>query len=144
MLYGISPLLSPELLSILCRMGHGDQIVLADAHFPGESGGPPVVRADGLLIPDLPGGSLPPFVTDTYTDESVLMMAPVEGDSADPSVEENYWQRIEAAWPETPPLKKLDRFAFYDAAKSAFAIVMTGDTAKYGNLILTKGVTPIA
>lgn len=142
MLYGISPLLSPELLAILCRMGHGDQIVLADAHFPGESVGPPVVRADGLLIPDLLDGILPLFVTDTYTEASVLMMAPVEGDTADPAVEKAYWDRISNVWPETPPLKKLERFAFYEQAQKAFAIVMTGDTAKYGNVILTKGVTP--
>ena len=142
MLYGISPLISPDLLATLCRMGHGDRIVFADAHFPGESLGPKVVRADGLLIPDLLAGILPLFVTDTYTEESILMMAPVEGDTADPAVEERYWGLISAAWPETPELKKLDRHAFYEAAKDAFAIVMTGDTAKYGNVMLTKGVTP--
>lgn len=142
MLYGISPLLSPELLAVLCRMGHGDQIILADAHFPGESVGPQVLRADGLLIPDLLDGILPLFVTDTYTEESVLMMAPVEGDTADPEVEKRYWDRISKVWPETPPLQKLERFAFYERAKNAFAVVMTGDTAKYGNVILTKGVTP--
>ena len=144
MLVGISPLISPELLATLCRMGHGDQIILADAHFPGESVGPPVIRADGLLIPDLLDGILPLFIPDTYTKESVLMMAPVEGDVADSIVEEAYWSRISKAWPETPPLQKLERFAFYKRAKSAFAIVMTGDTAKYGNLILTKGVTPVS
>ena len=143
MLCGISPVLSPELLATLCRMGHGDQIVLADAHFPGESLGPPVVRADGLLIPDLLDGILPLFVTDTYTDQSALMMAPVEGDTADPTVEKRYWEQISKAWPETPPLCKLERFAFYEKARNAFAVVMTGDTAKYGNLILTKGVTPL-
>ncbi|MEM7015398.1 MAG: RbsD/FucU domain-containing protein, partial [Verrucomicrobiota bacterium] len=77
-----------------------------------------------------------------YTDESVLMMAPVEGDTEDPTVESAYWERISKVWPETPQLQKLERFAFYERAKNAFAIVMTGDTAKYGNLILTKGVTP--
>lgn len=142
MLYGISPLLSPELLATLCAMGHGDQIVLADAHFPGESLGPNVIRADGLLIPDLLDAILPLFVTDTFTDDSVLMMAPVEGDSADPTVEQAYWARIGKAWPETPAMKKLERMAFYEQAKEAFVVVMTGDTKKYGNIILTKGVTP--
>ena len=140
MLVGISPLLSPDLLAMLCRMGHGDQIVLADAHFPGESLGPPVIRADGLKIPDLLDGILPLFPPDTYTKESVLMMAPVEGDQADPNVESAYWRRISAAWPETPPIQKVERYAFYDLARKAFGIVMTGDTAKYGNLVLTKGV----
>lgn len=140
MLVGISPLISPDLLATLSRMGHGDQIVFADAHFPGESLGPTVIRADGLMIPDLLDGVLPLFPTDTYTEESVLMMAPVEGDQAEPSVEEGYWNQISKHWPETPPLQKVDRFRFYDLAKSAFCVVMTGDTAKYGNVILTKGL----
>jgi len=143
MLYGISPLLSPELLATLCAMGHGDTIVLADAHFPGESLGPDVIRADGLQIPDLLDGILPLFVTDTFIPDSVLMMAPVEGDSADPEVEKAYWSRISKAWPDTPPLVMLERMAFYEKAKDAFAVVMTGDTKKYGNVILTKGVTPV-
>lgn len=142
MLHGISPLLSPELLATLCRMGHGDQIVLADAHFPGESVGPLVIRADGLLIPDLLDGILPLFIPDTYTKDSILMMASVEGDTANPEVEKRYWDRISRVWPETPPLRKLERFAFYEQARKAFAVVMTGDVAKYGNVILTKGVTP--
>ncbi len=140
MLVGISPLLSPDLLATLCRMGHGDQIVLADAHFPGESLGPEVIRADGLKIPDLLEGILPLFPLDTYTDASVLMMAPVEGDQADPAVETAYASRISSHWPETPGLQKLERFAFYEQARNAFCIVITGDTAKYGNLVLTKGL----
>ncbi|MEM1296835.1 MAG: L-fucose mutarotase [Verrucomicrobiota bacterium] len=140
MLVGISPLISPDLLAALSRMGHGDQIILADAHFPGESLGPSVIRADGLMIPDLLDGILPLFPTDPYTEESVLMMAPVEGDQADPSVETGYWNQITKHWPETPPLQKVERFRFYDLAKGAFCVVMTGDTAKYGNLILTKGL----
>ncbi len=140
MLVGISPSIGPDLLATLCKMGHGDRIILADAHFPGESLGPPVIRADGLKIPDLLDGILPLFPTDTYTAESVLMMAPVEGDTPDPTVEEGYWSRISAAWPETPPLQKIERYAFYEMAKAAFCVVMTGDTAKYGNLALTKGV----
>ena len=142
MLVGISPLLSPELLSTLCRMGHGDEIVLADAHFPGESINPRVLRADGLRIPDLLDAVLPLFSLDSYVDNPVSMMAAVPGDDLDPAVETAYRQAIDRHWPETPPIQRVERFAFYEQARQAFAVVMTGETAKYGNIILTKGVTP--
>ena len=86
MLKGISPLISPELLETLARMGHGDSIVLADAHFPGESVGKRVVRADGLRIPDLLDAILPLFELDSYVEAPLVMMAAVEGDSLDPAV----------------------------------------------------------
>lgn len=142
MLVGISPLLSPELLSTLCRMGHGDEIVLADAHFPGESINSRVPRADGLRIPDLLDAVLPLFSLDSYVDNPVSMMAAVPGDDLDPAVETAYRQAIDRHWPETPPIQRVERFAFYEQARQAFAVVMTGETTKYGNIILTKGVTP--
>ena len=80
MLKGISPLVSPELLSVLCRMGHGDEIVLADAHFPGETVGQRVLRADGLKIPELLDAILPLLELDSYVDSPVIMMAAVPGD----------------------------------------------------------------
>lgn len=143
MLKGISPLLSPELLATLARMGHGDSIVLADAHFPGESTHSNCLRADGLLIPPLIEAILPLFELDSYLEAPLQMMAPVEGDELDPSVEETYWSVIQKHAPEAPPILRVERFAFYELAKKSFAVVMTGDTAKYGNLILTKGVTPV-
>lgn len=143
MLKGISPLLSPDLLAVLCRMGHGDTLVLADAHFPGESvDARYCLRADGLLIPDLLSGILPLFELDSFIDQPVAMMAPVEGDQADPAVEAGYRSIIDELAPGTPPIAMIERFAFYDKARAAFAVAMTGDTAKYGNLLLTKGVTP--
>ncbi|HHE73361.1 MAG TPA: L-fucose mutarotase [Chloroflexi bacterium] len=142
MLIGISPLLSPELLSVLYRMGHGDEIVLADAHFPGESCNARVIRADGLRIADLLDAILPLFALDSYVDSPVIMMAPVPGDELDPSVEAHYREAIDRYWPDTPPIARIERFAFYARAKEAFAVVMTGETAKYGNIILKKGVTP--
>ena len=84
MLKGISPLLSPELLSVLCRMGHGDEIVLADAHFPGETMGKRVLRADGLKIADLIDAILPVYELDGYVDAPLVMMAAVPGDKLDP------------------------------------------------------------
>lgn len=142
MLKGISPLISPELLEVLARMGHGDEIVLADAHFPGETMGRRVVRADGLRIPDLLDAILPLFELDAYVDDPLVMMAAVEGDTLDPAVEEAYRAAIDRHAPEAPPIAHIERFAFYERARAAFAVVMTGETAKYGNIILKKGVTP--
>lgn len=144
MLKGISPLLSPDLLAVLCRMGHGDTIILADAHFPGHSVNSRTLRADGLRIPDLLDGILPLFALDDFIPAPLAMMAPVEGDTADPAVEAAYVEVVQRHAPGTPPIAKVERFAFYEMARSAFAVVMTGDTGKYGNLLLTKGVTPAA
>lgn len=142
MLRGISPLINPELLATLHRMGHGDTIVLSDAHFPGETLGRRVLRADGLKIGPLLDAILPLFVLDTYVEAPVQMMAPVPGDALDPRVEADYRAAIDRHAPKTPPIARIDRFAFYDRAREAFAVVITGELAKYGNILLTKGVTP--
>ena len=142
MLKGISPLISPGLLQILYRMGHGDEIVLADAHFPGETYNNRVVRADGLRIPDLLEAILPLFELDTYVEHPLVMMAAVEGDLLDPAVEESYLKSIHITNPKVSPIDRIDRFGFYERTRNAFAVVMTGETAKYGNIILKKGVTP--
>lgn len=142
MLVGISPLISPELLSLLHRMGHGDEIVLADAHFPGETYGKRIVRADGLGIAPLLDAILPLFKLDSYVTAPLLMMTVVPGDTLDPSVERAYREAVDAHWPDTPPIQRIERFSFYERTKEAFAVVMTGETAKYGNIILKKGVTP--
>ena len=143
MLKGISILLSPELLAVLCRMGHGDEIVLADAYFPGETFNDNVVRADGLKIPDLIDAILPLFELDSYVESPLIMMAAVEGDQLDPEVEKSYRASIDRHAPDAADIARIDRFDFYERAKKAFAVVMTGETAKYGNIILKKGVTPV-
>jgi L-fucose mutarotase len=143
MLVGISPLLSPELLAVLYRMGHGDEIVLADAHYPGESCNARVIRADGLRVADLLDAMLPLFALDTYVAHPVMMMAAVPGDELDPAVEVSYREAIDRHWPEIPSIARLERFDFYERSREAFAVVMTGETAKYGNVILKKGVTPL-
>lgn len=142
MLKGISPLLSPELLATLNRMGHGDSIILADAHFPGESFNEYVLRADGLRIPDLLDAILPLFELDAYVPDPLVMMAAVKGDTLDPQVETDYRLPIDKHAPNAPAIARIDRFEFYDLAREAFAVVMTGETAKYGNILLKKGVTP--
>ncbi len=143
MLKGISPLIGPDLLATLHRMGHGDEIVLADAHFPGESLNARVIRADGIKVADLLDAILPLFPLDTYVESPLIMMAPVPGDTLDPEVEKRYREVVDRHVPETPPIQRIERFAFYERAKQAFAVVMTGETAKYGNIILKKGVTPV-
>ncbi len=143
MLKGISPLLSPELLALLCRMGHGEEIILADAHFPGHQFNDQILRADGLGIADLLDAILPLFVLDPYVPDPLAMMAAVEGDTLDSSVEAAYLVPIRKHAPEAPAITRIDRFAFYDRAKQATAVLMTGETAKYGNILLKKGVTPI-
>ena len=142
MLKGISPLLSPDLLATLARMGHGDEIILADAHFPGESLGPEVIRADGLRIAPLLDAILPLFELDSFVPHPLAMMDAVPGDSLDPAVEAAYLEAIQRHAPNTPEIERVERFAFYERAQNAFAVVMTGETAKYGNILLVKGVTP--
>jgi len=129
---------------MLYRMGHGDEIVLADAHFPGETFGRCVLRADGLRIADLLDAILPLFALDTYVESPLVMMAPVPGDQLDPMVEASYRQAIDKHWPDTPPIQRIDRFDFYERTRGAFAVLMTGETAQYGNIILKKGVTPLS
>jgi L-fucose mutarotase len=143
MLKGIHPAVSPDLLKILAEMGHGDEIVLADAHFPGHSMSSRVLRADGLGVATLLDGILPLFELDSYADPLVMMQV-VAGDTLDPAVEERYMDVVRRHAPSAKAPVRIDRFAFYDRAKTAFAVVMTGETAKYGNLLLKKGVTPPA
>lgn len=142
MLKGIAPCLSPELLKALAEMGHGDELILADAHFPGHTMNSRVLRADGLGIATLLDGILPLFELDSYADP-LVMMAAVEGDQLDPAVEANYMAVVHRHAAEAGPPTRIDRFAFYDRARAAYAVVMTGETAKYGNLLLKKGVTPL-
>lgn len=140
MLRNIDSIVSPELLDVLFRMGHGDEIVLADAFFPGDTFGKKVVRADGIGIPRLLEGICPLITLDSYVSSPLIMMAPVEGDELDSEVEKKYRTAIDRTWPETPSVERIGRFEFYDRAKEAFAVVMTGEVLKYGNLILKKGV----
>lgn len=123
-------------------MGHGDELVMADAHLPAESLNQRTLRADGLRIAALLDGILPLFVLDTYVPTPVFMMQPVPGDAHNPAIEAAYRAVIDRHQPQTPAIGKLERFAFYAQARKAFAIVQTGETAIYGNLIITKGVTP--
>jgi L-fucose mutarotase len=142
MLKGISKYISPELLAVLHEMGHGDEIILADAHFPGHSIGPRVIRADGIPIQNLLDGILPLFELDSYA-RPLVMMEVVSGDTLDPAVERDYMDTIRRHAAAAPTPERIERHAFYARARGAFAIVMTGELRKYGNLLLKKGVTPV-
>ena len=139
MLKGISPLVSPDLLKALCEMGHGDEIILSDAHFPAHTLGVPVLRADGIPVADLLAGILPLLELDAYVDHPVVMMASVPGDSLDDAL----MAKVHALVP-AEKVEHIERFAFYERARKVFAVVVTGETAKYGNILLKKGVTPLA
>ncbi len=138
MLKGISPIVSPELLKILAEMGHGDEIVISDAHFPAHTFNEKVVRADGLGADALLAGIIPLFELDAYA-VPVIMMDAVPGDTLDPAVEAKYRKALGY----DGKIERMERFAFYERAKKAYAVVISGETAKYGNIILKKGVTPI-
>jgi L-fucose mutarotase len=142
MLKGISKYVGPELLALLYRMGHGDEILLADAHFPGHSSGPQVLRADGITVVQLLNGILPLFELDAYA-SPLAMMQVVPGDTLNPEVESDYMQVIRKHAPHAPAPQRIERFAFYERARHAHAIVITGEVRKYGNLLLRKGVTPV-
>ena len=139
MLKGISPIISPELLKTLAEMGHGDEIVISDAHFPGHAFNARVIRADGIGADTLLAGIIPLFELDAYA-TPVAMMEAVPGDSLDPAVEKKYRRALAY----DGKIERMERFAFYERAKRAYAVVISGETAKYGNVNLKKGVTPVA
>lgn len=139
MLKNISPLISPELLAKLHKMGHGDEIVFADAHFPGYTFCDTVFRADGIEVPDLLKGVLPLFELDQFVDDKVIMMQAVEGDKIPDGLLDEY----KACFEDDVKIHFIDRFAFYERTKKASCVVMCGTTRKYGCIILKKGVTPL-
>ena len=143
MLKNIAPCISPDLLKVLAEMGHGDEIVLADAHFPGHALNARVLRADGIQIATLLEGILPLFELDSYADPFV-MMAVVEADPLDPQLEIRYIKIVHRFVPKAKPPVRIDRFAFYERARKSFAVVITGETGKYGNILLKKGITPMS
>jgi len=141
MLRNIPANLSPELVKILLEMGHGDEILLADANFPGHHLHPTTVRADGLGIPDLLRSILTLMPLDRYSSYQVALMETV-GDDPRPPVWDVYEQIWNEAEKDAGPVsvKAIERMAFYDYTPSVYAVVLTGETALYGNLILKKGV----
>ena len=144
MLLGIKPCISPKLLYTLARMGHGDEIVIVDAFYPSHSRNPNVIRCDGTDAADLLDGIMSLMNPDSYVEAPIVMMEPANGDPLDPQVEADFRAAIDRYWPDTPPIQRMDRQSFLTRSTEAFAIVQTGETRKYGNVILKKGVIPVA
>ncbi len=143
MLKGIHPAISPSLLATLSEMGHGDEILFADAHFPAHTFSNKVIRCDGVGVDTLLEGVTPLFELDQYVPQPLVMMQAVSGDELDPSVEAKYCQAMSAAQVNSSHIQRIERYAFYERVKQCYAVVLTGETAKYGNIILKKGVTSI-
>ena len=127
MLKGIPSIIQPDLLKILSEMGHGDTIVLADAHFPAESLGAHshVIRYDGQPIEPLLDAVMQLIPLDQYTEHPVFLM--------DKVIAKHEPDRQTA-------IGMLERFAFYDEAEKAYCIVATGEQSQYANIIIRKGV----
>lgn len=143
MLKGIPKILSPELLKILCEMGHSDTMVLADGNFPSESIGKnaKVVRCDGHGIPALLEAILKLFPLDSYVEHPVHLMEVMPGDPVKTPIWDTYKAIIAAQDARgSACIGTYERFAFYEKAKEAYCVIATGETALYGNLILQKGV----
>jgi L-fucose mutarotase len=143
MLKGISPLISPELLKVLCEMGHGDELVIADGNFPSHSVGKDavVIRADGHGVPELLDAVLKLIPLDPYVEKPVALMEVVPGDSCPtPEIWDVYKKILNRHEPNNCAIDMTERFAFYERAKKAYLIIATGETAIYANILLKKGV----
>ena len=142
MLKGIPAVLSPELLKVLAEMGHGDEIVLADGNFPAESMGKDgvVLRADGHTVPELLDAVLQLIPLDQYVSQPAALMEVVPGVDGQPTLWEEYRVLLAKHGEDPQAVEKMERFAFYERAKKAYAIVATGETAIYANILLKKGV----
>lgn len=138
MLKNVPSLLSPDLLKILCEMGHGDEIVIADGNFPAASVGKRLVNAPGIAATDMLDAILTVFPLDQYDDTNFILMEVCEGDPVVPVIWEDY-KRILSKHEGKTDVNFLERFAYYERAKKAYAVVATGESAQYANIILKKG-----
>lgn len=140
MLLGIPAILSPQLVSVMMEMGHGDELVLADGNFPAAANAARLVRCDGLMIPPLLEAILHLFPMDTYSEKPIGLMAVVPGDTCKTPIWETYRDIYQRRTGTEPDFAYIERYAFYQRAEKAFAIVATGESAQYANIILRKGV----
>lgn len=143
MLKGVPKILSPELLKVLCEMGHSDRLVIADGNFPAESMGKDaiVIRMDGHGACEILEAILKVFPLDTYVEHPVNLMEVMPGDPVETPIWDEY-EKIVAAADERgkAAIGQIERFAFYDEAQKVYAIIATGETALYANIMLQKGV----
>jgi len=139
MLKGIPPILGPDLLYILRAMGHGDEIAIVDANYPGDSAGPELVRLDGLTATEVLDAVLTLMPLDTFVDEQAIGMAVVGEPDSRVEIHANFDAIVKQHEP-TMTFTVMERFAFYDRVSDAYAIVQTGERRLYGNILLKKGI----
>ena len=140
MLKNVPSILSPELLKILMEMGHGDEIVIADGNFPSASIAQRLVRLDGHGTPEVLQAILNLFPLDIYVDKPVALMQVVPGDKVETPIWDDYDRIIRASGEAFHGFEEVERFAFYERAKQAYAVVATSESALYANIILKKGI----
>ena len=143
MLKGIPEILSPELLKVLCEMGHGDRIVIADGNFPSASVGKnaTVIRADGHGAAEMLEAILTLFPLDSYVDAPVSLMQVMPGDTVETPIWDEYREIVaRVGGRDASAIGEIERFRFYEEARTAYAIVATGEKALYANIMLQKGV----
>ncbi len=140
MLKGIPNILSPELLKILMEMGHGDEIVIVDGNYPAASHARRLVRLDGHGVPEILEAVIKFFPLDTFVQKPVFLMAKVPGSDVATPIWDVFKEIISKENPKAAGVGFEERFAFYERAKKAYAIVATGESALYANIILRKGV----
>lgn len=140
MLKGIPSILSPGLLKILMEMGHGDELCIGDGNFPSAAYAQRLVRADGHGVPELLDAILQFFPLDTFVTAPVALMQVVGEQTARPEIWDTYEEIIARRSPEASSIEHMERFSFYDRAKTSYAIIATGERAIYANIILKKGV----
>lgn len=140
MLKGIPPIISPDLMHVLMSMGHGDELVLGDGNFPAAANARRLVRADGHGVPELLAAVVQLFPLDSYVEDPAIVMAVVPGDDVVPTIWEDYASILSEAEGRDIKPAQLERHAFYERARNAFAVVATSETALYANIILVKGV----
>ena len=142
MLIGIDPVLGPDCLALLRAMGHGDEVVLADANFPAAATGRRVVRLDGVDVVRALDAVLSVLPVDDFEPDPLLAMRPVGEGDAWPAVLADMQGVVDRRTAGRFTLALLDRFAFYERARAAFGVIATGERRFYGNLIVRKGVVP--
>jgi len=138
MLKGIDKLLTGDLLKALCDMGHGDELVIADANFPAVAVAKRLIRVPGIDGVRMARAIMSVFPLDTYVDNPACVMDLTDGDKAKGMPEPVIWgdyRRITGT-----NLGLIERFAFYERATKAYLVIQTGEERQYGNLLLTKGV----
>ncbi len=143
MLKGIPKILSPELLKVLAEMGHSDRLVISDGNFPAESMGKNaiVVRCDGHGVPELLEAILQVFPLDTYVEHPMNLMEVMPGDNVETPIWETYKEIIRKYDKRgDAAVGTIERFKFYDETRDAYAIIATGESALYANVMLQKGV----